>query len=153
LTFYDAILNNHGLNVDPLKAVVVPRPIGWISTVSKAGIRNLAPYSFFNLFSNDPSYVAFGSGGQKHSHANVEETGVFAFNMATFALREAKNVSSASVAADVDEFALAGLTAVHVDDRFIENGRVNTAALQPIARLGYSEYTTVEAVWRMRRPD
>lgn len=196
--FYDAVLNNHGLALDPFKAVMAPRPVGWISTLSPDGIANLAPYSFFNAFADGPIYVAFGSGGRKDTLRNVEATGEFAFNLATFELREAMNASSASVAQQVDEFDLARLTkapcqfiksprvgespvcfeckyfqtvplpaddghvndwmvigrviGIHIDDRFIENGRVNTAAMQPIARLGYSEYTTVDSTWRMRRP-
>ncbi len=196
--FYNAIRNDHGLPIDPFKAVMVPRPIGWISTLSAEGHANLAPYSFFNAFSDGPIYVAFGSGGQKDTLRNVESTGAFAFNLATYALREAMNASSASVAPGVDEFELAGLTktpcqlinvprvaespvcfecryfqsvplpdddghvgdwmvigrviGVHIDDRFIVNGRVDTAAMKPIARLGYSEYATVDEVWRMRRP-
>jgi flavin reductase (DIM6/NTAB) family NADH-FMN oxidoreductase RutF len=197
--FYDAVLNNHGLALDPFKAVMVPRPIGWISTLSAEGIANLAPYSFFNAFSDGPIYVAFGSGGRKDTIRNVEATGEFVFNLATYNLREAMNASSANVNPQVDEFDLARLTkapcqfvkaprvgespvcfeckyfqtvplpaddghvndwmvigrviGIHIDDRFIENGRVNTAAMQPIARLGYSEYATVDSTWRMRRPN
>ncbi len=110
--FYDAIRNDHGLAIDPIKAIVAPRPIGWISTLSADGVNNLAPYSFFNLFSDNPSYVAFGSGGRKHSLTNIEATGEFALNLATFDLREQMNASSATVPAHVDEFALARLTAV-----------------------------------------
>jgi flavin reductase (DIM6/NTAB) family NADH-FMN oxidoreductase RutF len=196
--FYDAVKNDHGLALDPFKAVMVPRPVGWISTLSAEGIANLAPYSFFNAFSDGPIYVAFGSGGRKDTLRNVEATCEFAFNLATFDLREAMNATSATVPPHVDEFLLAGLTkaqcqfikaprvgespvcfeckhfqtvplpsddghvqdwmvigrviGIHIDDRFIENGRVNTAALQPLARLGYSEYATVDSTWRMRRP-
>lgn len=196
--FYDAIRNDHGLEVDPFKAVVVPRPIGWISTLSRDGVANLAPYSFFNAFSDDPKYVAFGSGGVKDSLRNVQDTGEFAVNLVTHDLREQMNASSATVGAHVDEFELARLSkapcrfikaprvgespvtlecrhyhtlplpdddghvndwlvvgrvvGIHIDDRFIENGRVNTAALQAVARLGYAEYATVTDVWRMRRP-
>jgi flavin reductase (DIM6/NTAB) family NADH-FMN oxidoreductase RutF len=197
--FYDAIENRHGLPNDPFKAIVAPRPIGWVSSISKAGIANLAPYSFFNAIAENPHYVVFGSGGLKDSLTNVEATDEFAINVATFALREKMNLSSASVAPNVDEFALAGLTpapcrlikpprvaespaalecklyqivplpddrgdaqdwaiigrviGIHIDDRFVRDGRVDTAAMQPIARLGYSEYATVESAWRMRRPD
>ena len=196
--FYDAIRNDHGLFNDPFKALVAPRPIGWISSLSADGAANLAPYSFFNAFSEQPFYVAFGSGTRKHSLANIEATGEFAVNLATFELREQMNASSAEVPAGVDEFELAGLAkapcrlikpprvaaspaclecrlfrvidlpddsgevhdylaigrviGIHIDDRFISDGRVDTAAMRPIARLGYSEYTTVEQAWRMRRP-
>jgi flavin reductase (DIM6/NTAB) family NADH-FMN oxidoreductase RutF len=197
--FYDAVKNSHGLVVDPFKAVVAPRPIGWISTVSPQGINNLAPYSFFNAFAESPHYVGFGSGGRKDTLRNIEASGEFAVNIATFDLREAMNASSARVDAAIDEFKLAGLkpascqllrcprvaespvtlecrhfqtvplpddsgqvedflvigrvVGIHIDDRYIVNGRVDTAAMRPIARLGYSEYATVEAAWRMRRPD
>jgi flavin reductase (DIM6/NTAB) family NADH-FMN oxidoreductase RutF len=197
--FYDAVKNNHGFAVDPLKAIVAPRPIAWVSSLSPDGIANLAPYSFFNIFSENPSYVSFGSGGIKDSLRNIQATEEFAINLVTHDLREAMNASSAHVGAHVDEFALAGLNkapcqfikapriaespaclecrlfkivelpddegrvdgfivigrvlGVHIDDRFIENGRVNTAAMQPLGRLGYSEYTTVTEAWRMRRPD
>jgi flavin reductase (DIM6/NTAB) family NADH-FMN oxidoreductase RutF len=196
--FYDAVRNDHGLALDPFKAVMVPRPVGWISTLSPDGVANLAPYSFFNAFSDGPVYVAFGSGGRKDTLRNVEATGEFAFNMATYALREAMNATSATVPSHIDEFSLGGVSkaqcqfikaprvgespvcfeckhfqtvplpsddghvqdwmvigrviGIHIDDRFIENGRVNTAAMQPLARLGYSEYATVDSTWRMRRP-
>jgi flavin reductase (DIM6/NTAB) family NADH-FMN oxidoreductase RutF len=105
--FYETARNNHGLAQDPFKAIVMPRPIGWISTLGENGVANLAPYSFFNAFSDDPYYVAFGSGGYKHTLANVATTGEFAVNIATHDLREAMNVSSSS--AEKDEFELAGL--------------------------------------------
>jgi flavin reductase (DIM6/NTAB) family NADH-FMN oxidoreductase RutF len=196
--FYNAELNDHGMAVDPFKAIVGPRPIGWISSVSAKGVVNLAPYSFFNAFSERPHYVAFGSGGFKDSIANIRATEEFAVNIATFSLREQMNASSANAPPDTDEFELAGLekelchlikaprvkaspaclecrlfkivdlpgdngqvhdwmvigrvVGIHIDDRFISEGRVNTAAMQLIARLGYSEYTTVKEAWRMRRP-
>lgn len=196
--FYDAVKNDHGFPYDPFKAIVVPRPIGWISTVSPQGIANLAPYSFFNAISDDPHYVAFSAGTGKHSPLNAEATGEFAVNLATWDLRERMNISSANVGPEVDEFDLAGLTradcrmiraprvaespaclecrtqqivpladdaggfpyqlvigrvvGIHIDDRFIHDGRVDTAAMQPIARMGYSEYATVTEAWRMRRP-
>lgn len=110
--FYDALENRHGLKHDPFKALVVPRPIGWISTKSKAGAVNLAPYSFFNAVGDRPHYVVFGSGGMKDTLQNVAETGVFVCNLATYDLREQMNMTSATVPHGVDEFALAGLTAV-----------------------------------------
>jgi flavin reductase (DIM6/NTAB) family NADH-FMN oxidoreductase RutF len=197
--FYDAVENRHGLPNDPFKAIVAPRPIGWVSSVSQAGIANLAPYSFFNAIAENPHYVVFGSGGLKDSLRNIEAASEFAINIATYDLREKMNLSSARVSPDVDEFALAGLTpapcrliktprveespaalecrlyrivplpddrgevqdwaiigrvmGIHIDDRFVRDGRVNTAAMKLIARLGYSEYATVETAWRMRRPD
>ena len=86
--FYDAVRNDHGLENDPFKALVAPRPIGWISTLSEAGVANLAPYSYFNAMSQDPHYVVFGSGPRKDSLRNAEAAGEFAVNLATFDLRE-----------------------------------------------------------------
>jgi flavin reductase (DIM6/NTAB) family NADH-FMN oxidoreductase RutF len=196
--FYDATKNNHGFANDPFKAVVAPRPIGWISTFAADGTANLAPYSFFNAFSESPHYVAFGSGGYKHTLENITQRGDFAVNLATYDLRDAMNATSASVAAHVDEFDIAGLSktaceyvsaprvgespvtlecrhfqtidlpddegrvsdwlvigrvlGIHIEDQFIVAGRVNTAAMRLIARLGYSEYATIESAWRLRRP-
>jgi flavin reductase (DIM6/NTAB) family NADH-FMN oxidoreductase RutF len=202
--FYDAAKNDHGFLNDPFKAIVVPRPIGWISSLAPDGSANLAPYSYFNAFAQQPHYVAYGSGearrgGRKDSLNNMEAAGEFVLNLATWDLREAMNASSANAAPDVDEFDLAGLTkapsrlvrpprvaespvalecrhhltvplpgdddsvenhlvigrvvGIHIDDRFINDGRVDTAALRPLARLGYSEYAVVTEVFRMRRPD
>jgi flavin reductase (DIM6/NTAB) family NADH-FMN oxidoreductase RutF len=102
----------HGLKHDPFNAIVGPRPIGWISTVSGQGVRNLAPYSFFNAFNYVPPIVGFSSIGWKDSVANIEATGQFVWNLATRPLAEAMNASSAVVGQEVDEFALAGLTPV-----------------------------------------
>ncbi len=110
--FYDAIENNHGLKHDPFKALVTPRPIGWISSVSEDGINNLAPYSFFNAVSSNPNYVMFSSLGKKDSQNNIEATGEFVCCMATYDLRDAMNKTSAHVGPEVDEFELAGLTPV-----------------------------------------
>jgi flavin reductase (DIM6/NTAB) family NADH-FMN oxidoreductase RutF len=104
--------NGHGLPHDPFNAIVGPRPIGWISTQSKAGINNLAPYSFFNAFNYTPPIVGFCSIGHKDSVRNVQETGEFAWNLVTRPLAEAMNQSCAAVAPEVSEFDLAGLTPV-----------------------------------------
>lgn len=200
--FYDALENRHGLPHDPFKALAVPRPIGWISSVSKSGIANLAPYSFFNAVAEKPAYVVFGSAGLKDSVANIEETGEFVCNLATYELRHHMNMSSAAVPRGVDEFPLAGLTAVksnlvraprvkeaaaafecklhqvmplpgagkykqaywlviglvvgiHIDDRYIKDGRIDTGAMRPIARLGYMEYAVVtpETMFSIERPE
>lgn len=108
--FYDAVANTHGLQWDPFKALVTPRPIGWISTLGKNGVVNLAPYSFFNAVSTDPHYVMFSSGGRKDSQRNAEETGEFVCSLATYDLRDAMNRTSQHVGPDVDEMVLAGLT-------------------------------------------
>ncbi|MEV1130737.1 flavin reductase family protein [Agromyces sp. NPDC049794] len=99
----------HGLAHDPLNLIVAPRPIGWISSLAADGTRNLAPYSFFNLFNYRPPIVGFSSLRWKDSVANIAETGEFVWNLATRSLAEAVNASSAEVPGDVDEFELAGL--------------------------------------------
>ena len=101
----------HRLAHCPLKAIVAPRPIGWISTVDEQGRVNLAPYSFFNFVSESPPILYFSSRGWKDSVRNVEATGEFVANLATRPLAEAMNQSSATVPPDVDEMALAGLEA------------------------------------------
>jgi flavin reductase (DIM6/NTAB) family NADH-FMN oxidoreductase RutF len=98
------------MEFDPFKALVAPRPIGWISTLGKNGVVNLAPYSFFNAVSTDPHFVMFSSGGRKDSQRNAEETGEFVCSLATYDLRDAMNRTSQHVGPEVDEMALAGLT-------------------------------------------
>ena len=100
----------HGLAHDPFNALVAPRPIGWISSRSRDGVLNLAPYSFFNAFNYTPPLVGFASIGYKDSVRNIEETGEFGWNLATRPLAEAMNQSCAAVGPEVDEFQLAGLT-------------------------------------------
>ena len=99
----------HGLPHDPFNAIVGPRPIGWISSCSASGQRNLAPYSFFNAFNYIPPIIGFASIGRKDTLANIEATREFVWNLATEPLAEAMNQSCAAVAPDVDEFALAQL--------------------------------------------
>jgi len=205
--FYDAAKRDHGLPQDPLKALIVPRPIGWISTVDREGRVNLAPYSFYNGVSEFPPMVYFAITGTygdtptKHSRMNAEATGEFVVNMVAGPLSEKMNITTAMVAYGVDEMKLAGLTpepcrfvkpprvkespvaleckywrtielppekgfedkrgsivlgqvvGVHIDDSILKGGRVDIMAFRPVARLGYSEYTTTENVWKMRRPD
>jgi flavin reductase (DIM6/NTAB) family NADH-FMN oxidoreductase RutF len=197
--FYEVAKNDHGLPYDPIKAIVAPRPIGWITSMGAKGEINLAPYSFFNAFSTRPPIVGYSSEGMKDSVALVEETGEFVCNLATYALRDAMNETSATVPRGVNEMQLAGLeaapsrlvkpprvaaspcaleckwlktvaltgldgketdrhlvlgvvVAVHIDDAFIKNGMVDTAAMQPIARCGYNDYAVVETVFAMKRP-
>lgn len=108
--FYEPA-RGHGLPHDPFKAIVAPRPIGWISTRDRQGRVNLAPYSFFNAFCDAPPIVGFSSTGRKDSLRNAEETGEFVANLATRTLAQAMNTSSAAVPPGVDEMAMAGLTA------------------------------------------
>ena len=100
----------HGLPHDPFNAIVGPRPIGWISTRSGAGLLNLAPYSFFNAFNYTPPIIGFASIGAKDTLRNINETGEFVWNLATRPLAEAMNASCAAVPPEVSEFELAGLT-------------------------------------------
>jgi flavin reductase (DIM6/NTAB) family NADH-FMN oxidoreductase RutF len=101
--------DGHRLPHDPTNAIVAPRPIGWISSLSETGVRNLAPYSFFNLINYRPPLIAFSSVGFKDSVRNVRATGEFVWNVATMAQAEAMNATSAEVGEEVDEFELAGL--------------------------------------------
>jgi len=202
--FYEPPKNDHGMANDPFKALVVPRPIGWITTVNARGEVNLAPFSFYNGVSDAPPMVMFCPGGSygnspaKHSLLNVKATGEFVVNMVSEKLKEAMNATAAPVEMGVNEMKLAGLEPVpsrlvkpprvaaspvalecklfqvvdlpsdgsdtpyavvigtvlgiHIDDSIIKDGRIDTLAYKPVARLGYSEYTTVDNVWRMRRP-
>ena len=197
--FYDTAKNNHGLPRNPFKAIVAPRPIGWITSVSAKGEINLAPYSFFNAVSDNPPIVLFSSEGPKDSLVFVEETKEFVCNLATFDLRAAVVDTSEDLPRGVNEMEKSGLAAapsrlvrpprvaaspcalecrllqvihlvdlegqpssryvvfgqvvgVHIDDRFIKNGRLDTAAMRPIARCGYADYSVVNEVFAMRRP-
>lgn len=106
----------HGLPYNPFNAVVLPRPIGWISTVDAEGAANLAPYSFFNAVAYHPPQVMYAStgnhvqGGLKDSVSNIKATGEFVVNLATWPLREQLNLTSTPAPHGVDEFEVAGLT-------------------------------------------
>jgi len=202
--FYEPKLNNHGMKVSPFKALVVPRPIAWVSSQSRNGSVNLAPFSFFNAMSEFPPMLCFGPGGRKpdrpikDTRANIEETGEFVVNLATWDLREQMNQTSAYFAAEINEMAEVGLepapsrivkpprvaaspvsfeckwfktvelphidpestnvaifgevVGIHIADDMIEDGRVNSLRYRPIARMGYSEYTSVDSRFSMRRP-
>lgn len=108
--YFDTAKNNHGLRHNPLKALVAPRPIGWISTLDKNGVANLAPFSFFNLISDRPPCVMFSGGGPKDSWHNAQATGEFVCSLATWELRYEMNASSAEVPPDIDEFTIARVT-------------------------------------------
>lgn len=94
---------------DPFKALIAPRPIGWVSTISRAGAVNLAPYSFFNAVCDHPPMVVFSSNGKKDSVSFAEESGEFVWNMATFALRDQMNATSAPLPRGESEFEYAHL--------------------------------------------
>ncbi|GAA0606074.1 flavin reductase family protein [Paenochrobactrum glaciei] len=102
--------NGHQLPHNPLKAIVTPRPIGWIGTRSKEGALNLAPYSFFNVICDNPPLVMFCSSGYKDSVAFVEETGEFTANMVGAHLAKEMNATSVNSPRGVSEFDYAGLT-------------------------------------------
>ena len=100
----------HGLPHDPFKAIVAPRPIGWISTVAADGSLNLAPFSFFNVVGSAPYIVMFGSEGEKDSVVHARESGEFVANLVSFNLVEKMNASSVDAPRGVSEFGYAGLT-------------------------------------------
>jgi len=197
--FFEPHQRDPRLKFDPFKAIVAPRPIGWITSISAKGEINLAPYSFFNGVNSRPNLLMFASEGRKDSVAFIEETGEFVCNLATWDLREQMNATSAPLPRGVNEMERAGLHAapsrivkpprvqespcalecrllrvvsldaldgkpvdchivfgqvvgVHIDDRFVTDGRLDTAAMRPIARCGYDEYAVVEEVFSMIRP-
>ena len=187
------------LRHDPFKAIVAPRPIGWVTSMNAKGEINLAPYSYFNGVNSKPNVVMFSSEGLKDSASFIAETKEFVCNLATWDLREQMNATSAPLPRGINEMQRAGLAAapsrlvkpprvaaspcaleckllrivdlkdlgdapidchvvfgqvigVHIDDRFIVDGRLDTAAMKPIARCGYDEYAVVESVFAMQRP-
>lgn len=107
--FYETEKNDHGLPHNPFKAIVSPRPIGWISSLDREGRANLAPYSFFNAVCDTPPIVMFSSSGYKDSVANIDATGEFVCNMASFDLKDAMNRTSAALPHEISEFDYAGL--------------------------------------------
>ena len=131
--YYEPGVTPHGLPHDPFKSCVIPRPIGWISTVDGQGRHNLAPFSQFQNITFDPPIVMFSAnqdtrGGRKDSVRNAEATGEFVWNMATWAQREAVNISAEELPADVDEFERAGLT--KVPSRKVRPARVSGSPIQ-----------------------
>jgi flavin reductase (DIM6/NTAB) family NADH-FMN oxidoreductase RutF len=198
--FYDPRKDPHGLPHNPWTALVTPRPIGWISSLGADGTANLAPYSFFNAVAGSPPFVLFSSTPRKNSLENVETSGEFAVNIATWDLREAMNRSSAPYPHGVDEFEVVGLAkapcrniraprvarspiviectlndtiplkpksglpcattlvlgevvGIYIDDAILSSdGRVDTARMRPIARLGYMDYSVTDMVFEMMRP-
>ncbi len=123
--FYTTAENDHGLPHNPFKALVAPRPIGWISSIAADGTFNLAPYSFFNGVATTPPVVMFSSDGRKDSLKNIEETGSFVCNLAVYRLRDAMNATSVPAPHGVSEFEIAGLTPV--PSRLIDAPRVKEA--------------------------
>ena len=136
--YYDCINNEHGLKHDPFKALVAPRPIGWIATVSEDHVLNLAPYSFFNAVAANPNYVMFSSVDKKDSVKNIESNGEFTCSISTWDTREGMNISSAPVDYLADEFALANLATS--PSKFVKPPRVARAP----AALECKHWKTVE---------
>jgi flavin reductase (DIM6/NTAB) family NADH-FMN oxidoreductase RutF len=113
--FYDPEKNDHGLPHNPFKSLIVPRPIGWISTMSADGVHNLAPYSQFQMVNSECPFVMVGCGQnrmgkRKDTVVNIEQTGEFVYNIATYDLRLAMNATAAELPPEADEFVVAGLT-------------------------------------------
>ncbi len=195
--FYEPCKRNHGLPHDPYNAIVGPRPIGWITSMSAKGEINLAPYSFFNSVSSDPPMVMFASDGRKDTIDFVEETGEFVCNLAVWDLRYQVKDTSWAHPRGVNEMEVVGLEAapsvlvkpprvkqspcaleckwlqtvrlndmrgnpaprfiafgqvigIHIDERFIKNGLLDTGAMKPIARAGYQEYFVTRSENRFR---
>jgi flavin reductase (DIM6/NTAB) family NADH-FMN oxidoreductase RutF len=196
--FYETAKNDHGLPFNPFKAIVAPRPIGWISTMSAKGEINLAPYSYFNAVADNPPIVLFASDGPKDSIVFARETGEFVCNLATYDLRAEMVASSFGFPRGVNEMIEVGLepapsrlvrvprvarspcaleckllqivsldqldgspsnrhvafgqvVGVHIDERFIKDGRLDTAAMAPMARCGYADYAVVHEVMAIAR--
>ena len=101
----------HGLPYNPFKAIIAPRPIGWVSTMDAQGRPNLAPYSFFNAVSGAPEMIMFTSEGLKDSVRNAKETGEFVYNLVSASLLEAMNATSAALDPGINEFEFAKLGA------------------------------------------
>ena len=193
----------HPFSIDPYKSLIFPRPIGWISSISKKGIANLAPFSYFNALADDPPQVMFAAAApvkplnKKDTLSNILVTKEFVVNFATTTTRKQMNLSSVEAPQDVDEFLLTKLKkrksklvrapsvadspvnleckllktlklksntkkhttmiigeviGIYIKDTFIQKGRVNSVAMRYVARMGYSEYTTVSSRFRMKRP-
>ena len=119
---YSATKDDHGLPHDPFKAIVTPRPIGWITAMSAKGEINLSPYSFFNAVSSRPNIVMFSSENKKDAVAFVEETGEFTCSLVTKALAQPMNLTSAPLPRGESEYAHAGLDMA--PSRFVKPPRV-----------------------------
>ena len=193
------------LKFNYLNALVFPRPIGWISSISDKGIINLAPYSFFNAVSYIPPQVMFAAtanhnkGGLKDTVSNILSTKEFVVNLATKKLSKKVNLSSIDAPHNIDEFKLCNLrkqnakivkpplikespinlecrlikkinlkseitnknenkmiigevVGIHIDNKFIKNGKINSLAMKAIGRMGYSEYSIIDNTFSMNRP-
>ena len=189
-------------DIDPFKSLIFPRPIGWISSVNKKGIANLAPYSYFNAVTDEPPQIMFcANGGSSHykykdSLSNILSTKEFVVNFATSSTRIQMNNSSKDFKPDEDEFIFSNLKkkksrlvkapsvkdspvnlecklvktiklksnskkistmiigeviGIFINNKFIKNNRVDSVAMRYIARMGYSEYTTISSKFNLKR--
>lgn len=109
--FYETAKDNHGLRFNPMKALVVPRPIGWITAMSAKGETNPSPYSFFNILSVQPDIVGLSSEGRKNALVFAEETKEFVCNFATYDLRDEMNETATAAPRGENEMLFAGLEA------------------------------------------
>ena len=195
--------NGYPFDENPFAALVFPRPIGWISTLSKNGIANLAPYSFFNAIAYEPPQVMFSAtgfhsqGGLKDSIANVLSNNEFVVNLATKKLKTQVNQNSIDATHGIDEFnvfklkkrksriveppsiaespvnlecrlfkkidlktkvknqnimIIGEVVGIHIDDKFIKKGRIDSLAMRAISRMGYTEYSEIYSKFLMERP-
>lgn len=201
---YSPAIEKNPLPYSPFKSCTVPRPIGWLSSISKDGVENLAPYSQWQNLTFDPPMVMFSAnqypdGRRKDTVVNAEETGWFVWNMATWELRDAVNISAMALPEGESEFELAGLRRdyadlygvpmvadspchfeckylsthrlvgsstvgtidivfasverIHIDDGALTpDGKLDIPRIQPIARMGYYDYTVVKDTFEMRIP-
>ena len=124
---YDPRSEPHKLAHDPTTCLVVPRPIGWITTIGPTGVVNLAPYSFFNMIASHPPFVIFSSNTRKHTQRNAESGGEFVFNLATYELRNEMNVTGGEYPAEVSEPEVAKLAMV--PSRLVKPPRVARAPI------------------------
>ena len=199
--FYRPGIDPHGLPHNPFKAIVAPRPIGWISTLDAQGRANLAPYSFFNAVADDPPIVVFSNTGGKDdrdrgkdSVSAIRETGEFVHHVVGQEWRDSMNASSGSFPAGTDEFEISGLekapsclvapprikdapaafecrlwkildlpgpenvmvigevVGIHIDEAYLTDGLFDLNKVQPLARLGYRDYTAVTDLFSLKRP-
>ena len=195
--------NGYPFDENPFAALVFPRPIGWISTLSKNGIANLAPYSFFNAIAYEPPQVMFSAtgfhsqGGLKDSIANVLSNNEFVVNLATKKLKTQVNQTSIDAPHGIDEFhvfklkkrksriveppsiaespvnlecrlfkkidlktkvknqntmIIGEVVGIHIDDKFIKKGKIDSLAMRAISRMGYAEYSEIYSKFLMERP-
>lgn len=190
-------------SIDPFKSFIFPRPIGWISTISKKGTPNLAPYSYFNAVADDPPQVMFSEEAPiaynryKDTLTNILSNKEFVVNFATLKTSKQMTLTSIDAPPDVDEFKFAKLKkrkskkvkppsvaespinleckllktiklksnskkygtivigeviGIYINNKFIKKGRIDSTAMRYVARLGYSEYTTIISKFKMVHP-